>query len=712
MAEGKIEYEVRADTSKMDGDLNKAEGKVDGWGSKVAKGVGVAAAAIGTAAVAAGGAAIKVGMDFESGMSQVAATLGYTSEDLNTVGSEAQVSFQKLEDAALKAGSTTKFTATEASEALNYMALAGWDVETSIAALPSVLAATAAANSDLGYMTDVVTDSMTALGLGIDDLDGFLDQMTRTSQRSNTSMEQLGEAYLTVGATARNLAGGTDELNLMLGLLADNGYKGSEGGTKLRNVILALSNPTDKAAKAMEDLGVSAYEADGSLRPMQDIIADLNTEMDGMTDEEKTNIIGTIFNKTDIGAVNALLGTSTERVEELSNEIANSAGATADAAATQQDNLAGMVTIVKSQMEGLGVAIYKGMEEPLKEGVSAFSDMLTTFQETGAIEALGETLGALGSVIAEALVDTLPIILELINELVPFMLEIAEAILPILLEVIQQLLPPLLEIIQAILPPLLALIDALLPIVQILLDLLTPLLDIFIALLEPILSLITDAFTPFLDIVVKVIDVAIKPLQGALEFLGDLFGSIFKTISDTVKTHINSVISIFKNIIDFVKNVFTGNWKGAWENIKNIFKAIADAIGNIFKAPINFIIGIINAFIRGLNKIKIPDWVPGVGGYGLNIPEIPSLRIGMDEVPEDEFPAILHKKEAVLTANDAELWRGIGGAQGIDRLLTAALTGTNDGVQKIYIETKVDLDGREVARGTAEYIGEQLAFEE
>lgn len=154
----------------------------------------------------------------------------------------------------------------------------------------------------------------------------------------------------------------------------------------------------------------------------------------------------------------------------------------------------------------------------------------------------------------------------------------------------------------------------------------------------------------------KVIEIVTK----IKEFFVNTFNGIKNTFKNTIDSIVNScknVINIFKNIIDFVKNVFTGNWKGAWENIKNIFKNIVDGFGNIFKVPINFIIDLINGFISGLNKIQVPDWVPLVGGKGINIPLIKKLKVGIDYVPYDEMPAILHKGEQVLTAEEAQEYK-------------------------------------------------------
>ena len=360
-------------------------------------------------------AAVGVGSDFESGMSLVAATMGITTEEI-AAGSE---EFDKLQKAAKEAGATTQFSATQAAEALNYMALAGYDADKSIETLPTVLNLAAAGGMDLATASDMVTDSMSALGDAAGTTEGFVDKMAKTSQKSNTNVQQLGEAILTVGGTAKNLAGGVVEMNTVLGIFADNGVKGAEGGTALRNVILSLTAPTDKAKKQMEALGLQVFDANGNMRPLNETFNDLNGILGTMTQGEQTEVLNSIFNKVDLKSVNALLANSGERFDELSGYISDCDGAAADMAATMNDNLQGKVTILKSGLEGLGIAAYEKFKTPLTNAVENITEVIGQLQTdltdgslSGALEKIATGFGNLVEKAGEIVAAVLPALLE------------------------------------------------------------------------------------------------------------------------------------------------------------------------------------------------------------------------------------------------------------------------------------------------------------
>ena len=272
---------------------------------------------VGISAMGAG--AVKFASDFQSGMSQVAATMGYTTEQLHDSSSQQAQDFEKLKDAAKDMGATTQFSATEASEALNYLALAGYDVDKSISTLPDVLNLAAAGGMELGQACDMVTDASSALNLTTEQTNTLVDQMAKTSQKSNTSVAQLGEAILTVGGTANGLSGGINEMNTALGVLANVGYKSAEGGTHLRNVILSLSAASPGVTKMLQEMGVETLDLQGNMRPLNEILVDLNQGMSTLGSGEKAQVLSTIFNKTDLAAVSGLMSSVTGSTLELSD---------------------------------------------------------------------------------------------------------------------------------------------------------------------------------------------------------------------------------------------------------------------------------------------------------------------------------------------------------------------------------------------------------
>ena len=335
----------------------------------------VGAAAMGTAIAAFGVASIKTGAQFDSSMSQVAATMGDKADDMIEYNGKTVNSMEALRDFAKEMGATTKFSATQSADALNYMALAGYDAEESMQMLPNVLNLAAAGNMELAQASDMVTDAQSALGLSTEETTEMVDKMAKASSNSNTSVSQLGEAYLTVGGTAKALRGGTTELSAALGVLADNGIKGAEGGTALRNVLLGIQGK--KFNKTFAQLGVDAYDAQGKLRSLPDILADMNKAMEGMTEKEKTELINKTFNRQDLKSVNALLATSKDRWQDLSGAIDDSKDAAKKMAETQLDNLAGDITLLKSAFEGLQISV----SEKLMPMARAFIQGLTKMIE-------------------------------------------------------------------------------------------------------------------------------------------------------------------------------------------------------------------------------------------------------------------------------------------------------------------------------------------
>lgn len=295
--------------------LSGMAGMAGKLGSVAMKGAAVGIGAASTAAVGLGTAAVNVGKEFEGAMSQVSATMLL---DQTTV--EGKQAFQTLEDAARECGASTAFSATEAAQGLNYLALAGYDAKKAASALPTVLKLAGAGAMELGDASDMVTDAMSALDIEAtqDNLNAFADNLAMTASKSNTSVAQLGEAILTVGGTAQGLKGGTTELSTMAGILADSGIKASEGGTHIRNMIMSLQMPrNDKAAGMFKDLGLEAYDAAGNMRSMGDIFGDLNAQLAGASAADVNTTLSTIFKQTDLAAARAMMAATADSMDSL-----------------------------------------------------------------------------------------------------------------------------------------------------------------------------------------------------------------------------------------------------------------------------------------------------------------------------------------------------------------------------------------------------------
>lgn len=362
----------------------------------------VSAAAVGAVATAVAGvttAAIKTGKEFENSMSQVAATMG-----IDKAPKDGLKNYQTLETAAKEMGESTAFTASEAAEGLNYLALAGYSADQAATALPYTLKLAGAGAMDLADASDMVTDAMSALNLEANNknLSTFSDQLAKSASTTNTNVKQLGEAILTVGGTAANLKGGTAELNTALGILANNGIKGAEGGTHLRNMLLSLESPTDAAAKQLEKLGVNVYDAKGNLRSLNDIFSDVQKSTKGMTNQQVDGILATLFNKRDLASARAMMKAAGDDFSKIEKTISDSAGACDQMYKTQLDNLEGDLALFTSALQGLGIEVYENIGGGVREGVQLATECIGDLNKAFKKNGLQGLVGEFGSVLSKA----------------------------------------------------------------------------------------------------------------------------------------------------------------------------------------------------------------------------------------------------------------------------------------------------------------------
>lgn len=540
-------------------------------GSGVAKGVetgvkafGAYTAAAATAGTAVSKAALSSYSDFESSMSQVQATMGIAKDAMSTVDGQSVNTMDTLDALAKQMGAETSFSATQCGDALNYLALAGYDTQQMYDTLPTVLNLAAAGSIDLASASDMVTDAMSALGMGVEESDKMVDQMAKTASTTNTSVAQLGEGILTIGATAKSIKGGTAELNTALGILANNGIKGAEGGTHLRNVILSLQSPTDDAADCLKNLGVKTYDSEGNMRSLNDILSDLNASMDGMTSAEKDNIIGSVFNKTDLAAVNSLLANTGDTWDGLQKSITDSAGAAQQMADTQLDNLKGKVTLLQSAAEGAAIAIGSDLEPAAKTAVQAVTDIVNAFNTGGLSAALNK-------------------VKELVHQLAVTMTTELPNILPDLLDGFNSLLMTLVQSVGTLLPPLLTTVLPIL--VSSFLNLVTQLAQ-YLAASAPML--IGSVMTALLQVIAAIEQAApaiLAAVNTLLQSVVTFFSGNASTLIGMAVTIItqlaNGLISALPTLIAAALQLVDGLVQGLMQNLPALIDAAVQLVRSL-----------------------------------------------------------------------------------------------------------------------------------
>ena len=316
------------------------------------------AAVIGVASVAAAKKTIDVGKSFEAGMSEVQAISGASGKDL-----------EKLSAKAKQMGATTKFSATESATALKYMAMAGWKTNQMVSGLSGVMNLAAASGEDLGTVSDIVTDSMTAFGLKAKDSGHFADVLAKASSSSNTNVAMMGETFKYVAPLAGSMKYSIEDTATAIGLMANAGIKGSQAGTSLRSIITRLVKPPKDAATALNALGISTTKADGSMKPLRETMAELREKFSGLTESQKASYASSIAGQEAMSGLLAIVNASDSDFNKLQKAIDNSSGAAKKQADVMNNNLQGALYDLGSVAESVGIGIYEDIKTPLTKAV-------------------------------------------------------------------------------------------------------------------------------------------------------------------------------------------------------------------------------------------------------------------------------------------------------------------------------------------------------
>lgn len=386
---------------------------IDGIGSIAEKGLkatGAILAGTATAIGAIGAASVKVGSDFEASMSKVAAISGATGDDLKA-----------LTDKAKEMGATTKFSASESADALQYMAMAGWKTEDMLNGLEGIMNLAAASGEDLATTSDIVTDALTAFGLSAEDSTHFADVLAQASSNANTNVGMMGETFKYVAPVAGALGYTAEDTALAIGLMANSGIKASQAGTSLRSIMSRMAKPTKEVQGAMDKLGVSLTDSNGNMKSLNEVMGDLRNGFAGLSEAEAAEMAAALGGQEAMSSLLAIVNASDDDFDKLSDAIYSCDGAAKRMADTMNDNLQGQITILKSGLEGLGISLYENMEAPLKEVVKEAQNMVQQLQDAfdnGGLDEVVSTVGDIFAQIVEKAASAAPDLIDVASDMI------------------------------------------------------------------------------------------------------------------------------------------------------------------------------------------------------------------------------------------------------------------------------------------------------
>ena len=603
---GTVTFDFKGDAT----DLNK---QVNSISKGITSGFKVATKAISvtsTALAAMGGYALKVGSEFEAGMSEVSAISGATGKDL-----------QALKEKAKEMGATTKFSATESAEALKYMAMAGWKTAEMTDGLAGIMNLAAASGEDLATTSDIVTDALTAFGMKASESAHFADILAVASSNSNTNVAMMGETFKYAASIAGSLGYTAEDTALAIGLMANAGIKASQAGTSLRSIMSRLATNTGGARDAMELLGVTVVNSDGTMRDFGSVIADLRTKFNDLSAEEQSNYAKTIAGQEALSGFLAIVNSGENDFNKLKDSIANCDGTAQEMANTMNDNLIGQTTLLKSNVESLGLAFSEKLEGPAKTAVKGVNGAVTELSNAFKSEGLSGFASELGTQLANGITS--------ISSELPQFINLGTDVVKSLAQGISNNLPAITSGISDMAVSLANGITQIMPVV------LNSLILGFISVTEQLLLQLPMIAQNLINGLLQVGDTLVQQLPslvpkivrgviGLLEVFNQNFDKFLlmgaKLILGLIKGLINSIPDILMNlptIITAILNFFTmskllsagktlikGLAKGLTEGIphllKNIPKIVGAIVNGIKDGSINSLRDVGTMMIQGL----------------------------------------------------------------------------------------------------------------
>ena len=577
-----------ATTSTALSKIDVAGQKMEAVGNSIA-GAGKKMMGVTTVIGGVGVAAVKTAADFDSAMSQVAAVSGATGKDFDALRSKAR-----------EMGSKTKFSATEAAEAMNYMAMAGWKTEDMLGGIEGVMNLAAASGEDLATTSDIVTDALTAFGLSAKDSGHFADILAAASSNANTNVSMMGETFKYCAPIAGALGFSAEDTAEAIGLMANAGIKSSQAGTALRTIMNNLAGDVKISGKAIGDVTIATTNADGSMRDLSDILADCRSAFGNLTESEKAQAAESLVGKNAMSGFLALMNAGEGDIEKLSSAIDNCDGSAEKMAMTMQDNLAGQLTILKSQLQELAISFVDILMPAIRSIVSKLQGFVDKLN--GMDEGTKRTIVTIALLVASIgpLLIIIGTTISKIGVAMQGFVKLANGVskLKVAIQGGTGVLGKLGAALGGVSAPVLAVVAVIAVLVAAFVHLWRTnegfrdaiigtwnrIKDTISGFCQGIVDRLNALGFQFTDIV----DVLKTVWDGFCQILAPIFEGVFNHIANILST----VTGVITGILDVFIGIFTGNWSQAWTGVKEIFSSIWNGISSFFTNILNVIKGV------------------------------------------------------------------------------------------------------------------------
>lgn len=582
--------------------------------------------------VGAGVASLKTTMDFEQSMSRVKALSGSTAEEM-----------EKLNALAIKLGADTSMASSDVSEAMQYMALAGWKAQDMIEGTTGIISLATASGEELALVSDIVTDALSAFGLSAKDSSHFADVLAGTVTNSNTTVAMMGEAFTYVSSVAGAFNYTIEDTALAIGLMANSGIKASQAGTALRKIMTETNGAFEVVGDTLGKYVIQTTDANGSMIPFKETMIEMRKVFSQLTDAEKATNAEAIAGKTGMAGLLAIINASEKDFNKLAEAIDNSTGSAEKMSETMLDNLWGQVELISGGIESLALMIGQKLTpyaRQLADVVQGVVDKLTTMSD----EQLTSMMKMAG------IIAIIPPMIMLYGKLVK---GVGSAFIAYgKFSGAVRRAGSVMKVIFSPANTIVLVMTAIALVALLVIKYWQPITVFFKGAFDKIKSILENAgvdFNELKDTWNMVKDSIGRGIEALWNFFVDFWGELqpllqalvqfiqvvcsawighFQGLLTGVGDIINGVMTTLSGLIDFIVGVFTANWSLAWDGVVNVFKGIFEGIVGIGKSVINGIIGMINGAIKGINNIGSVEIAGKV--VGVSIPEIPMLYRGTD----------------------------------------------------------------------------------